>query len=51
MCDVSAEPRADADQPIDPEFQRFMLREDAIFAAFFMAIGAGAALLLQAVFS
>ncbi|MBB5862630.1 hypothetical protein [Xanthomonas sp. 3058] len=34
----------------DPEYQSFMLREDAIFAAFFMAIGAGAALLFQAVF-
>lgn len=34
----------------DPDFQRFMLCEDAIFAAFFMAVGAVATLLVQAVF-
>ncbi|WP_275574682.1 hypothetical protein [Xanthomonas arboricola] len=37
-------------EQIDPEFQRFMLREDLIFAAFFMLIGAVATPLVQAVF-
>lgn len=38
------------DEQTDPESQRFMVREDAIFAAFFMVIGAIATLLVQAVF-